>query len=85
MNGNATMKPAPEIEADKFKDQCLTILDELDPAGFVITKQGRPIARLIPYPMRPEDLIGCLKRKIRFHGDLFSTGERWNAAEGKLD
>ena len=79
------MKPTPEIEADKFKDQCLAILNELDSEGLVITKQGRPIAQVFPYPMRPEDMIGCLKGKLVIYGDVFTTGERWDAAEGKLD
>ena len=79
------MKPTPEIEAEEFNDQCLAILDELDSEGLVITKQGLPIARIFPCTMRPEDMIGCLKGKLVIYGDVFSTGERWNAAEGKLD
>lgn len=79
------MKPTTEIDADNFKDQCLSLLDELDPQGLVITKHGRPIARVIPYPKGPESLIGSLKGKISIHGDLLSTEVRWKAAVGTTD
>ena len=43
---NTTMK---QIAAAKFKEQCLALLDEIDPEGIVITKRGKPVAKLIPY------------------------------------
>ena len=71
------MKPTPEVEADNSKDQCLSLLDELDPRDLGITKHGRPIAKVIPYHNGPESLIGSLKEKFSVHGDLLSTGVRW--------
>jgi prevent-host-death family protein len=34
--------------AAKFKEQCLKLLDEVDPEGILVTKRGKPVARLIP-------------------------------------
>jgi hypothetical protein len=31
-----------ELAASKFKEQCLSLLDNLDPEGIVITKRGNP-------------------------------------------
>lgn len=68
------------IAAAKFKQRCLTLLDTVGPEGLVITKHGRPVARLVPFYPGNGDLIGCLEGKIEVHGDLTSTGEVWDAA-----
>ena len=68
------------INAAKFKEQCLAILDNVDPEGLIVTKHGVPVAKLIPISSEPSALIGALKGKVRiFEDDLFSTGVRWNA------
>jgi antitoxin (DNA-binding transcriptional repressor) of toxin-antitoxin stability system len=67
------------IGAAKFKEQCLSILDHLSPDGLVITKRGKPVARLIPIPTMSADLIGSLKDEVKIHGDIMSTGVKWNA------
>ena len=36
------------IAASKFKEKCLDILDHLAPGGLVVTKHGKPVARVIP-------------------------------------
>ena len=45
----------------------------------IITKHGRPVALVTPYPQEPADLIGVLKDRIEIHGDLLSTGIAWDA------
>lgn len=67
------------IGAAKFKEQCLSLLEEVGPEGLVITKNGRPVAKLIPFERTSEELIGSLKGKIKVKGDLFSTGIKWDA------
>ena len=32
------------IDATKFKEQCLSLLDNLDNEGIVVTKRGQPVA-----------------------------------------
>lgn len=67
------------IGAAKFKAQCLALLDDLGPEGLVITKHGRPVARLMPFRQEPAALIGALKGQVRIKGDLLSTGLGWHA------
>ena len=68
-----------KINASKFKEQCLAILDNLAPEGVVITKHGKPVARLIPAGSDCASLIGSMKDKIKVHGDILSTGIKWDA------
>ncbi len=68
-----------QINASKFKEQCLSLLDNLQPEGVIVTKHGKPVAKLIPIGSDCASLIGSLKGKIEIKGDIFSTGERWNA------
>lgn len=71
------------MNASKFKEQCLAVLDRLEPQGLVITKRGKPVARLLPISADCSELIGSMKGKIRIKGDLMSTGLHWNATAGK--
>jgi prevent-host-death family protein len=68
-----------EIAAATFKAQCLAILDSVDPEGIVITKRGKPVAKLTPLPTSSKELIGRLRGRVKVKGDLMSTGVRWNA------
>jgi prevent-host-death family protein len=68
-----------EIPAAKFKEQCLALLDRVGPEGLVITKRGRPVARLLPIQDNSASLIGALREQIAIHGDILSTGVKWNA------
>ena len=71
------------IAATEFKAKCLGILDELGPDGVVVTKHGRPIAKVLPVnPYGNDRFIGSMKGKIKIKGDLFSTGIDWNAESG---
>ncbi len=68
-----------EIGAAKFKEQCLALLDNLDADGLIVTKRGKPVARVIPYETNDGDLIGSLRGKLKIKGDISTTGLRWNA------
>lgn len=67
------------ISASKFKEQCLALLEEVAPEGLVITKRGIPVAKLVPVPSGCAHLIGSLRGKIRVHGDILTTGRKWDA------
>jgi prevent-host-death family protein len=75
------MKTAQKtIAASEFKAKCLKILERLDPPGLIITKRGRPIAKVTPIQLEDNlKLVGSMKGKIKIKGDLFSTGIKWNA------
>ncbi len=68
-----------KIAAAKFKEQCLAILDRLGPEGVVVTKHGRPVARVLPMRESSAELIGALRGKVTIKGDLLSTGISWEA------
>jgi prevent-host-death family protein len=68
-----------EISASKFKEQCLSLLDHLDPEGIVVTKHGKPVARVIPADSGCAALIGSMQGKVKVKGDILSTGIGWNA------
>lgn len=68
------------LTATEFKAKCLKILENLDRNGVVITKRGRPIARVTPIPAHDNaKLIGSMKGKVVIKGDIFSTGIKWDA------
>jgi len=67
------------IKISDFKQQCLSLLERLDPEGLVITKHGKPLAKVMPYGRGCAELIGALKGKITVKGDITATGVKWNA------
>lgn len=67
------------IPAARFREQCLALLDRVGPEGIVITKHGRPVAKLIPLGGDSASLIGSLKGKLKIKGNVLSTGVRWGA------
>ncbi len=68
-----------QIPAAKFKEQCLALLDRVDEDGIVITKRGKPVAKLIPIRTESAALIGRLKGRVKVKGNVFSTGIKWHA------
>ena len=68
-----------QMNASKFKEQCLSVLDNLDPEGIVITKRGKPVARVIPVSSGCASLIGSMRGKMKIHGNLMTTGLNWDA------
>ena len=55
------------------------MLDRLDAEGLVVTKYGKPVARVVPYDEQWGDMFGVLRDKIEVRGDILGTGARWNA------
>jgi prevent-host-death family protein len=68
-----------QINASKFKEQCLSLLDDLSAEGIVITKRGKPVAKVIPIASGCAALIGSMKGTLKIKGNLLSTGVRWDA------
>lgn len=62
------------IDAAKFKEQCLALLDNLDRDGLFVTKHDKPVARLLPFDFQHAELIGNLRHKVEIRGDILSTG-----------
>ena len=66
------------IEAAKFKENCLTLLDQPDAEGLIVTKHGKPVARVLPFESQGGELIGSLKHKLKVKGDILTTGLTWD-------
>jgi len=76
---NPSMKTIP---AGKFKAQCLAIMDEVQAKrqAVVITKRGKPVAKLVPVGKEKDDIFGFFKGKIKIKGDVVApafTPEEW--------
>ena len=68
------------IDMTEFKTRCLEILDQLVAPGIVVTKEGRPVARITPVvAVNNEPLIGSMKGQLSINGDIFSTNLEWDA------
>ena len=57
-------KPVPEIGAAEFKAKCLELIDEIHARKrncVIITKRGKPYAKLIPVDSDQAPFYGCMK------------------------
>ena len=73
------MSTEKTISAAKFKEQCLALIDQVTEEGLVITKHGKPVAKLIPVRNNCADLIGKFEGKVSVKGNILNTGVGWNA------
>ena len=72
-----TMKAERTIAAGEFKAKCLEILDRVARNGdaIVVTKRGRPVARVVPVePTARRSLRGS----VRYRADIVEPfGDEW--------
>lgn len=76
------MKSMP---AGEFKARCLRVMEEVRKyrTPVVITKKGRPVAKLVPPDAPATDVFGCMAGTARIVGDIEApvlTAETWKAA-----
>ena len=70
------------IKASEFKAKCLTLMDDVARTGerVVVTKNGKPIADLVPHRAKKRSPFGLLKRELKIMGDIMSPVDiQWNA------
>lgn len=73
----------PSIGAGEFKAKCLQLLDEVAASRkpLIITKFGKPVARVVPMPPAVK-LRGALKGSVLYEGDIVSPlDNEWEAAQ----
>ncbi len=71
-----------EIPAGEFKARCLKLMEDVRTShqSVVITKRGKPVARLVPIEENAPALFGCLEGTVTVLGDIVApTGESWEA------
>ena len=66
------------IKASYFKAKCLALIDEVARTGaaIIITKDGKPVAQLIPHRPRDRNVRGILKHEL-FIGRQYHLADRY--------
>jgi prevent-host-death family protein len=72
------------IPAGEFKARCLRVMEDVKKyrTPVVITKKGRPVAKLVPADDREDDIFGCMAGSAKIVGDIESPvlpPEAWEA------
>ena len=75
------------IKASEFKAKCLKLMDEVAAGGqeIVITKNGLPVSRLVPYRKKLKAPFGRDRDKIRILGDIIQPIDVEWEAEANAD
>ena len=71
-----------EVPATTFKDSCLQLLDRVQQTReeIVVTKHGRPVAKLVAFEQGKPAVFGHLAGSVTIHGDIVTpVGEEWDA------
>jgi len=74
------------ISAGEFKARCLSLMDDVQSTRrpLIITKRGKPVAKLVPADRVKDDFIGSLKGVFRIVGDIESPAvptEDWESSQ----
>ena len=76
------------VKASEFKATCLKLMDEVATSGeeIVITRNGRPVSRLVPFRERPESLFGIDRGRLELRGGVLApVAADWDAESGNID
>jgi len=70
--------------AGEFKARCLKVMDQVHKTRqpVIITKRGKPVAKLVPAGKDGDNIFGCLKGVVKIVGDIESPlvpPEDWEA------
>lgn len=76
------MKHVKKMAAGTFKAKCLAVMDEVQSKRetVIITKHGKPVAKLVPVGDEKDEIFGFLAGKGRVVGDVVSPAfslEEW--------
>jgi prevent-host-death family protein len=71
-----------KMAAGSFKVHCLAVMDEVQSKreAVLITKRGKPVAKLVPADKETDDIFGFLAGKGKVTGDVVSpvfSPEEW--------
>jgi len=71
-----------KIAAGEFKAKCLALLDEVSQQRkeILITKRGKPVAKVVPIDKNPPSFIGSMLGTMEITGDIVSPIDvKWEA------
>lgn len=65
------------VAAADFKANCLRLMDEVaqQRKPIIITKRGKPVAKLVPVEQEPIDLFGYMAGTAKICGDIIGPIE----------
>ena len=72
------------IIASEFKAKCLKLMDDIAAGGepIVVTKNGVPVGRFVPYHVKLPTLFGMHQGRVKFSDDLTAPlDEAWDVEE----
>jgi len=79
------MEDLTQVAATQFKAKCLELLKDVHERKrncVVITKRGKPYAKLVPIEDEEAAFYGCLAGLATYSGDLTEpTGDDWEALQ----
>ena len=70
------------MNVSQFRAEALQVLENVPREGLLITKRGKPLAKIVPADQDVVDNtkhFGILKGKMKIKGNIFSTGIKWDA------
>jgi prevent-host-death family protein len=70
------------ITAEKFKAECLKVIDRVKNSrkSIIITKRNIPVAKLVPIEDFKDKVFGKMRGTVHFLGDIIPPiEEKWNA------
>ncbi len=83
------MKHVKKMAAGTFKAKCLAVMDEVQAKRetVIITKHGKPVAKLVPVGAEKDEIFGFFAGKGRITGDVVApviSLEEWgNLADSR--
>ena len=69
------------IKASEFKAKCLALMDHVNKENeeIIITKNGKPISKLVPYVHKIDTLFALHKNSVTSQDDLIAPiAEEWD-------
>lgn len=74
-----------QVGAGQFKAQCLKLMDQVQQTHeeIIITKHGKPVAKLVPVQEAQADsIIGFMKGSVQVTGDIVAPlDEEWEVLQ----
>ncbi len=72
-----------KIAAGEFKAKCLALMEDVRSTRqpILITKRGKPVAKLVPVETGKDEWLGRLKGVIKIVGDIESPIEGWESSD----
>lgn len=72
-----------KIAAGEFKARCLALMEDVRSTRqpILITKRGKPVAKMVPAEEPKDEIFDRLKSVIKIVGDIESPIEGWESSD----